>query len=129
MCSEHRSQNSFVRSYSQRILYMPLFPLLYRQTSTYGFISKKVVEDSMKNLFQHWYSEQVMKEIKSEMLLKLMILFPPKIDLSLTAMKPLSAKWLVQTHKYLCRNPDFIKNGFKEAGITETVLKCTNSIG
>ena len=39
------------------------------------------------------------------------------VDLRLSVMKPLGAKWLVELHDYIKGKPDIIKNGFKEAGI------------
>ena len=43
------------------------------------------------------------------------------IDLRLSVMKPLGAKWLIELYDYIKSKPDTIKNGFKEAGILDCV--------
>jgi len=40
-----------------------------------------------------------------------------KIELSLTRMKPLGAKWILKLYDYLLTKPDIIRNGFIAAGI------------
>ena len=40
-----------------------------------------------------------------------------KVDLSLSRMKPLGAKWIMKLYDYLPTKTNIIKNGFKEAGI------------
>ena len=42
------------------------------------------------------------------------------IDLCLSVMKPLNAKWLLEAHNYLKRNPA-ITNGFKASGIIDSL--------
>ena len=39
------------------------------------------------------------------------------VELSLTNMKNISTKWLVEATKYIAGNPQFIVNGFVHAGI------------
>ena len=43
------------------------------------------------------------------------------VNLSFAAIKVLSAKWLVQVNEYLAKNPQFIVNGFRKAGISPSL--------
>ena len=68
----------------------------------------KSAKDFLKAQFQNWYAEQFVTYIdkhsdKVEAV---------KIDLSLTTMKPLGAKWLVKLYDHVCTNPTIIRNGF-----------------
>ena len=45
------------------------------------------------------------------------------IDLRLSVMKSLNAKWLLEAHNYLKRNPAIITNGFYAAGIIDALEK------
>ena len=42
-----------------------------------------------------------------------------QLDLRVSVMKPLGAKWLVELYDYLKGKPDIVKNGFKDAGILD----------
>ena len=42
-------------------------------------------------------------------------------------MKPLGAEWMVALHSHIKNNPDLVKNGFKEAGISEKYFVDCNS--
>ena len=42
------------------------------------------------------------------------------IDLRLSVVKPLGARWMISLYDYFKAKPEIIKNGFKEAGITFT---------
>ena len=44
------------------------------------------------------------------------------VDLRLSIVKPLSAKWFVQLSDYFKAHPEIIKNGFKGACITYEML-------
>ena len=39
------------------------------------------------------------------------------VDLKLSIMKPLGAKWMVSMYDYFLSKPEIIRNGFKGAGI------------
>jgi hypothetical protein len=44
-----------------------------------------------------------------------------EVDLRLSVMKPLVANWCIDLFQYLVSKPDFIINGFKAAGIVDTL--------
>ena len=77
----------------------------------------KSAKDFLRSQFQDWYAEQVFSQLQegSDII---------PIDLKLTAIKPLSASWLVSFYDYLKNKPNLIRNGFKEAGI----IDCLSSI-
>ena len=41
------------------------------------------------------------------------------VDLRLSIVKPLGARWIVKVYDYMKSNPEIIRNGFKGAGITD----------
>lgn len=52
-------------------------------------------------------------------------------DLTLSVLKPMGAKWLVNAFPCIQDNPDMIKNGFKDAGIAgalSSLIHNNNSI-
>ena len=43
------------------------------------------------------------------------------VDMRLSVLKKLQAKWMVSAYDYLCANPQIGINGFKEAGIVAAI--------
>ena len=43
------------------------------------------------------------------------------VDMRLSVVKELQAKWIVSAYDYLCSNPQIGINGFKEAGIVAAI--------
>ena len=43
------------------------------------------------------------------------------LDMSLATMKQVGMKWLVEMVEYISQNPQFIVNGFMEAGIASAI--------
>ena len=74
----------------------------------------KTAKDFLRKCFQKWYALQVCSQLEGKT-------SKEPVDLRLSVMKPLGAKWLVELNDYMKGKPDIIKNGFKEAGI----LNCT----
>ena len=68
----------------------------------------------MRDQFQRWYAEKIQQQVSYRV--------RNPVDLRLSVVKPLSAKWLVQLSDYFKANPDIIKNGFNGAGITAEYL-------
>lgn len=74
----------------------------------------KPFKDQLKTSFQYWYSDQVRMQL-------MQIGEHRPVDLRLSVLKPMGAKWLINAFAYIQDNPDIIKNGFKEAGITDAL--------
>jgi hypothetical protein len=45
------------------------------------------------------------------------------IDFSLKRLKPLSAKWLVKMVQHIKNNPEIVRSGFRETGISDTLAE------
>ena len=64
----------------------------------------KPAKNFMREQFQHWYADQIQLQAHEET--------RKPIDLKLSIVKPLAAKWFVQLANHLKSKPDIIKNGF-----------------
>ena len=70
----------------------------------------KTAKEFLRKCFQKWYALQVCSQLEGKT-------SKEPVDLRLSVMKPLGAKWLIELYDYMKGKPDIIKNGFKEAGI------------
>ena len=68
--------------------------------------------------FELWFSEKVKEQLDGQDVDKAE--FEPA-DLSLPEMKELGAKWLVEMAEYIKDNQQFIRNGFRHAGILDAL--------
>lgn len=75
----------------------------------------KPAKDFLKRKFEHWYSEEVMKQLQGVSDVESAELQP--LNLCMAAVKELSVQWLVEMAEYIANNPQFIVNGFQHAGI------------
>ena len=74
----------------------------------------------LKQQFNQWYSEQVMKQLEGrDDDLEAAKLQP--IEMGTPKMKEISAKWLVDMAKYISNNPQIIVNGFIRSEIPGAV--------
>ena len=69
----------------------------------------KSVKEYLRGRFQEWYSDQVAKQLASE-------LPATSIGLQMSVVKPLGAKWLIDLCDYMKLRLNIILNGFKKAG-------------
>ena len=70
----------------------------------------KPVKEFVQCKFQEWYASQIASQLEAA---------TQQVDMRLSIMKPLCAKWLVAAYDYICANPIFIVNGLSAAGILE----------
>ena len=68
----------------------------------------------LRGQFQDWYATQVCQQLKDDMEIQ-------PTDLCLSIVKPLGARWMQQLYDYLKSKPQIICNGFKSAGITDSL--------
>ena len=80
----------------------------------------KPAKDHLRRHFSQWYLKQVLAQLEEEVS-DLDELEIEPIDLSMTTMKELSAKWLVNTATHISENPHIIVNGFVHSGIAEAL--------
>lgn len=71
----------------------------------------KSAKDFMKSKFQEWYSSVIEKQLQDDI--------EEEVDMRLSVMKPLSAKWTIELYDYFLSRPDIIINGFRAAGIVD----------
>ena len=71
----------------------------------------KAAKEFLRSQFQEWYSEQICQQLqRGETALQ-------PVDLRMSVVKPLGAKWLMNLYDYMKQKPDIIRNGFRHAGI------------
>ena len=70
----------------------------------------RLVKEFMRGKFRDWYSEQVQQQLSEGKEVT-------PVDLKMSTMKPLGARWLVSLCDYITANRSIIENGFKAAGL------------
>ena len=76
----------------------------------------KPLKDHLRNSFTKWYASQVQEQLQEGTRIE-----EVKVDLRLSVMKELEAKWLVSAYHYLKSTKTIIQNGFKEVGVTDAI--------
>ena len=76
----------------------------------------KPLKDHLRSKFQSWYSEQVSKQMNDGKQPE-----DIEVDMKLSVMKPLSARWIISAYDYLRNEGGVVHGGFVEAGISEAV--------
>lgn len=70
----------------------------------------KCAKEFMRSKFREWYAAQVKEQLEEGKNIT-------PVDLTMSTMKPLGARWLVSLYDYLIANPAVVENGFKAAGL------------
>ena len=68
--------------------------------------------DHLKQKFHKWYAEKVTEQIDARKSPDEVV-----VDMKLTVMKKVGAKWLVSMYDYFQGHPEICKNWFVKAGI------------
>ena len=70
----------------------------------------------LRTKFENWYADQIVaqKDVRKEI---------EPVDMRLSIVKHVSAKWMVDLYDYFLAHPQIIKNGFKHVGITNFLAK------
>lgn len=80
-------------------------------------VNNKPAKEFLRRKFQEWFADQIAAQLEDDT----QQVNAQQVDMRLSIMKPLGARWLVQLYDYLCSNPSFIVNGFSAAGILDTL--------
>ena len=72
----------------------------------------KAVKEFLRTQFKEWYAQVLCSQSNEGKETE-------GVNLKLSVVKPLSAKWMVAVHEHIKNNPDLVKNGLKEAGISD----------
>ena len=75
----------------------------------------KAAKEFLRRKFQAWYAQNVCAQLEEKMSKK-------PIDLRLSTVKPLGAKWMSELFDYMKAKPEIIHNGFKESGIFDNAV-------
>ena len=75
----------------------------------------KSSKDQLKTQFMEWYSSRVYCNQADAK--------PTPVDLCLSIMKPLNARWILKAYNYIKENKSIVENEFKEAGIAGILYK------
>ena len=70
----------------------------------------KAAKEFMPIKFQDWYSQKICEQLTEDQPVV-------PVDLKLSIVKPIGAKWLMELYDYLKAKPEIIINGFRGAGI------------
>ncbi|KAJ8320404.1 hypothetical protein KUTeg_001991 [Tegillarca granosa] len=98
----------------ESILYATIPPNCTDKLQPMDLSVNKCAKDFLKEQFQQYYAKEVTKQQEKGISVEEI-----KIDLSLTNLKPLGARWLLKLYHFLKSNPDTIYNGFHKASIAE----------
>lgn len=72
------------------------------------------LKNAMKNEFTDWYADMVARNLQEENSMK-------KVDLRISMLKPLHAKWLCKAFHELKSKKDHILIGWKKSGISDNI--------
>ena len=73
----------------------------------------KAAKDFLRSQFADWYAHEVCSNLEEE--------DSSIVALKLSHIKPLHAQWMVTLYNHIKSNPDIVKNGFKKAGILDSL--------
>ena len=68
--------------------------------------------------YQDWYAKKVLQQLNRGV-----AAHDVKVDVKLSIMKPLHAKWIIEMYHYLKRSKQIVISGFRKANLTEAVSK------
>uniref|UniRef100_A0A8W8P487 DDE-1 domain-containing protein n=1 Tax=Magallana gigas TaxID=29159 RepID=A0A8W8P487_MAGGI len=91
------------------IVYIPLSTTDKLQPMDFSI--QKVVKDEMKQRFQRWYASCISKQLDKGVDIETL----KPVDLRLYILKPLGAKWLVETYNDIRSQTEMVIKGFEKA--------------
>ena len=72
----------------------------------------KPAKDFLRKQFQSWYAEQIVSQKNDGQTVQ-------PVDMRLSIVKPIGAKWMIAMSDYIKSHPEMIINGFKNVGIVD----------
>ena len=70
----------------------------------------------LRSKFENWYADSIVAQKNTGKDVE-------PVDMKLSVVKPIAAKWMIDLYNYLVANPQIIKNGFKHVGITDFLVQ------
>ena len=83
----------------------------------------QVYKQSLKHEFEEWYSQQVEQELKAGVPVA-----ETKVNLNLTLVKPIHARWLMKAHEKVSSMSHTIREGFRKAGILQSTTGASDDM-
>jgi tellurite resistance protein len=74
--------------------------------------ANKPAKEFLRSKFQAWYADKIASQLEEAKVIE-------PVNLKLSIMKPIGAKWMIQLFDYFKTKPEIIQNGFKGAGIMQ----------
>jgi hypothetical protein len=84
---------------------------------------QKAVKNHLRLSFEDWYADEIVKQLNENKGSESEDEVIQPVDLSLTRLKPLSAKWLVKMVQHIKNNPEIVRSGFRETSISDTLAE------
>lgn len=75
----------------------------------------KAAKDYLRKEFQSWYADKICSQLKGGSQRN-------SVDLRLSVVKPLSAKWMMNMFNYIKARPEIIVGGFRNSGIFSVMM-------
>jgi Rod binding domain-containing protein len=80
-------------------------------------------KNHLRQSFEDWYADEIVKQLNENKGSESEDEVIQPVDLSLTQMKSLSAKLLVKMVQHIKNNPEIVRSGFRETGISDTLAE------
>ena len=90
---------------------------------------QKAVKHHLWQSFEDWYADKIVKQLNENKSTESEDGVIQPVDLSLTRLKPLSAKRLVKMVQHIKNNPEIVRSGFCETGISDTLAESLEDEG
>jgi NAD-specific glutamate dehydrogenase len=84
---------------------------------------QKAIKNHLRQSFEDWYADEIVKQLNENKGSESEDEVIQPVDLSLTRLKPLSAKWLVKMVQHIKNNSEIVRRGFRETGISNTLAE------
>ena len=84
---------------------------------------QKAAKNHLRQSFEDWYADEIVKQLNENKGSESEDEVIQPVDLSLTRLKPLSAKWLVKMVQHIKNNPEIVRSGIRETGISDTLAE------
>ena len=94
------------------ICYVIVLPNCTDRLQPLDVSANKPAKEFLRSKFQAWYADKIASQLEEARVIE-------PVNLKLSIMKPIGAKWMIQLFDYFKTKPEIIKNGFKEAGIMQ----------
>ena len=76
----------------------------------------RAAKQFLRRKFENWYADCIVAQENTGKDIE-------PVDMKLSIVKPIAARWMIDLYNYLVANPQIIKNGFKHVGITDFLVQ------